>query len=370
MFSSPGNPPPVLNQAAPDASTPDANSAAPPTRRSRWLSYAASRLTLFAGLGTLIGFLGSVWWPFDLAAHFRIQYVVALSMAAVLLIVLRRRLVAAMVMTLAFVNLGSALAPVWPMHQAPASTSQATQHVGRLKLLHFNVNTANTRYREVAEFMDASETDIIFLQEVNGRWMEAVQRCLNRYTLVHATPRSDNFGIAMFARRAGSAVVEVTSVQSIDVGEAGVPAIEATVGCGQQRVQILSLHTLPPVTPGYAARRDAQLRAAAAWASQHTIPAIVIGDLNATPWSAAFTPLLDEGALLNSMRGHSRDFGRSWPAHRGPIGWLLRIPIDHCLHTRHWRTVQRRLGPALGSDHRPLLVELQMLGQSIATVAD
>lgn len=80
--------------------------------------------------------------------------------------------------------------------------------------------------------------------------------------------------------------------------------------------------------------------------------AIVLGDLNATPWSHAFRALLEDGELVSSQRGHG--IQGSW--RREP--WPLSLPIDHCLHAPSLVTLERHLGPFLGSDHRPLHVAL------------
>ena len=79
---------------------------------------------------------------------------------------------------------------------------------------------------------------------------------------------------------------------------------------------------------------------------------IVIGDLNLTPWSPRFRALLDDGGLGDSRVG----FGHhaTWPV------WfpLLLIPIDHVLADPEIKVYRREVGPAVGSDHYPVLVEL------------
>jgi endonuclease/exonuclease/phosphatase (EEP) superfamily protein YafD len=90
----------------------------------------------------------------------------------------------------------------------------------------------------------------------------------------------------------------------------------------------------------------------------------VVGDLNVTPWNAAFRHLQRDGGLVSSQHG----FGLqpTWPTAASLAPWPpvpglpapLRVPIDHLLHTPDLVAVDRRLGPSLGSTHRALEVEL------------
>jgi len=41
------------------------------------------------------------------------------------------------------------------------------------------------------------------------------------------------------------------------------------------------------------------------------------------------------------------------------FGWLM-IPIDHCLVSRGIRVVKAQAGERIGSDHLPLIVELEI----------
>ena len=85
-----------------------------------------------------------------------------------------------------------------------------------------------------------------------------------------------------------------------------------------------------------------------------TEPVIVIGDLNATPWSEGFRLLAGPADLANSQEGFG--YAASWPARLPPFG---RIPIDHALHSRDLTVTDRELGPGTAaSDHRPLRVTL------------
>lgn len=79
----------------------------------------------------------------------------------------------------------------------------------------------------------------------------------------------------------------------------------------------------------------------------------MVGDFNATPWSYPFRRLMASTDLSNSALGFGLDL--SYPADGNP---LVRVPIDHLLFSDGLAVVDRRLGPAMGSDHFPLTVDL------------
>src|SRR5690606_7139996 len=116
-------------------------------------------------------------------------------------------------------------------------------------------------------------------------------------------------------------------------------------------IAVLGTHPLAPTTSERSALRNAQLEFAADWSNEQNGPHVVTGDFNATPWSHPFRRLLADTGLVNSQKG----FGvqASFPADRL---WLVRVPIDHLVHSPEFEVVDRRLGPLLGSDHMPLVV--------------
>ena len=91
----------------------------------------------------------------------------------------------------------------------------------------------------------------------------------------------------------------------------------------------------------------------AIWANRHqknNVPAIILGDLNATPWCVPFRHMIESANLTNAMdgRGFAGTFHAKWPG-------FLRIPIDHVLHTKELRVLRHVVGDdGLGSDHLPV----------------
>jgi endonuclease/exonuclease/phosphatase (EEP) superfamily protein YafD len=119
---------------------------------------------------------------------------------------------------------------------------------------------------------------------------------------------------------------------------------------------LLGVHLHWPMTPGEARIRNRQLTRVAAIANATSGPLVVAGDFNVTPWSPHFRRVLATSGLRDCALGQG--LGASWPA---PATWLG-IRIDHCLASAHWRVLDARVGPHLGSDHRPIIVELALEG--------
>jgi len=297
--------------------------------------------TVVIGVLELLGMLGELHWRLDLLAHFRVQALLGLLVLAGVAAAARIWRWAGIAGGLVAVNLVMFAPYLGPL---PAASGP------RLALLHFNVLSSNARYDEVVAWIAGSAADVVFVQEVDPRWA-GVLAAVPGYRLLDAVPRTDNFGLAVLVRGG----IPGEAVRAAPVR--GLPVFMVTMQHAGRELAILSVHTLPPMTADYAATRDEQLIAAAAWAREQQAAGrapVVIGDLNATPFSAAMAPLADVAFLRDGLRGGLRVFVGTWPA----WPWPLRIAIDHCWHADTLVMVDRVVGPDLGSDHRPLGVSL------------
>jgi endonuclease/exonuclease/phosphatase (EEP) superfamily protein YafD len=304
-------------------------------------------LVMFAAvLPSIAGLIGRWGWLLDLCNHFRFQYAILLTATTLGLLLLRSWRMALLSLTGLLLNLAFVL-PLYlgsPGNAAPGPT---------LVVMHFNVNTANTDRAGVAAEINRHAPDLLFVQEVNPDWLDALDAALVDYERLVAEPRTDNFGIACYGRidRLG----DVTEARAYDItdGVSQIPTIEIAFEYDGRVVRVLSIHPLPPVSVDYAAVRNAVLDAAGEWSAKQSGPHLIVGDFNATPWSTAFRDMQAAGDLFNSQIG----FGRAptWPAGLGSLGM---IPIDHLLHSGDFVTVERLVGDANGSDHAPLIVEL------------
>lgn len=292
-----------------------------------------------AGAGaaaTAAGFFGGAWWIFDLVAHFRLQLLGGLLVCAAIL-ASWRWWAAAGAAGFGLMN-AIVIAPLWLGEPAPADPESPT-----LELTLFNVHVSNPAIAELAAYLAATDSDVIAALEVDRDLLPALEAALPGYRAI-AEPRPDSFGVAVFSRLPGEGRV-------IELIPGGLPAIELVVTVGGRPIDLLVVHPLPPVGRDNTARRDRLLEAAGRWVDGRDNPAVVIGDLNATPFSSAFRQLRGD-RLVSSQRGFG--YQATW----SPPLPLLSVPIDHCLHDPRLTTIERRVGPALGSDHRPLHVSL------------
>lgn len=285
---------------------------------------------------TLAGFLGAIWWGFDLVSHFRVQYIALLVPVLALLVGVRWRRTAA----LAGVVLVANLALVVPLYLGQPIEADGP---GTIEILSFNVTASNPERASVLDYLSASGADIIFLHESSTDWEDALGRSDLPYRMVSAREPGSVFGT--LALVGDNAVANM-----IPLGDFGQLSIEVVTELDGTEIKVLGTHPLSPVTPARAAARDEQLRIIGEWAALQDVPVIVTGDFNASTWSRGFALVTGEANLINSQRG----FGvqASWPA-----GYpLFGIPIDHLVHSRELTTVDRYLGESFGSDHFSLFV--------------
>jgi len=312
------------------------------TRRSVSLNGFLEIGSTLCGVVTLTGFFGKLWWLLELTSHFPFHLAIASLFFTGIWTLKRCWRWAIFSGVVAAINTTLVLALFWGLNQPAPATGQ------RLRLVAVNVHTANPHTELVLSFLQKADADVVLLMEVNMPWMDALGSLSNRYPEIIGEARSDNFGIALLNR------VPSTNSTVVYLGEAEVPSVRTTLFINGQTVTLLGTHPLPPGSAEYARLRNDQLHSIAATVRESSGPTIVVGDLNATPWSPYFRELLHVGGLRNTSQGRGV-FG-SWPAGL-PVG---RIPLDHCLISPSLQVIDKQLGPKVGSDHLPIVIDLQI----------
>ena len=298
---------------------------------------------LLVAVISLAAFAGRwVWW-LDVLANFRAQYVVSLAVLGLVIAVSRWRRTGLAILGVALLNL-LFVAPLYV-----GSPGDPVAGSPDLRVMSFNLLSTNESYSNVIEYIESAEPDVVLLHEASRPWEVAVASAELDYEVIRGRSENLIFGTLVLAQDS----VEAVSYGFAE-GAARAIALEYQPDGWPVPVKILSSHPLAPSTAERARLRDAQLAFAAEWAAEQEGAFLVVGDLNASPWSWTFGRLTDDGNLRNSQIG----FGLQ-PSFSANSVLPLRVPIDHLLHSEELRVRDRRLGPALGSDHFPLIVDLE-----------
>jgi endonuclease/exonuclease/phosphatase (EEP) superfamily protein YafD len=292
-------------------------------------------------LPSWLGLLGGWSWILDLFAHFRWQYLfVSVIVLGIATWRRARWIIAAAGLTLLLNGLLIG-AQAWRW-QLQGGSPAAGSGPG-LSVVALNVLRINSRKQDVLAYLRAADADVIVLLEVDQSWMQALQPLQASHPHQLARLRNDNFGIALFSR------IALADSGTPALGEAGLPSIVATLRYQERELVLIGTHPPPPVGARLSGLRDQQLRALAARVEAESRPVLLVGDLNATPWSHGVRRLTS-GRL--AFRG-SRPWVPTWRA-----GSVLAVPIDHALCTAPLVITAHEVGPDVGSDHRPVAIRI------------
>jgi len=322
---------------------------APPRHRiAPALRVAAHVLVAVFLLSTAISFAGSWHWYADLFAHFRVQYLLGFAVGSILLFC-RRMWTTGVFALLGFGVNGVAILPqlsTTPAHQAaPASAP-------KLRCVSFNLLQGNERFDAVEQFVRQCDADVLVFQEVTPELGEILKRTVDIYPTQRIGGRKDSKGYALLTR------LPAANLRFEPLpGQKQIGAIAAEIETPAGIFTIFGIHSHKPTS----AKGAISQRAYFDWLAKrsHEIradgrPFIMMGDFNATPWSVPFQAFASQSELLDTSRGVV--FGATWSFYLPQ-----RLTIDHGFVSPEWRLLRREVGPALGSDHRPLILDLALV---------
>jgi endonuclease/exonuclease/phosphatase (EEP) superfamily protein YafD len=296
-------------------------------------------------VASIAAFFGRYVWWLDVLANFRVQFLIALLVLGTVLALSRFRRWGWGILIAAGIN----LAVVAPLYLG--SPGEASLDAPSIRVMSFNLLSTNDQYGDVVDYIRETDPDVVFLHEASLPWETAMESSGLGYEVTKSRSQDLIFGTLVLTKTSAG-------VLTFGFSETEPRAVEVTtvVDGWNIPIKILASHPLAPTNAERASLRDAQLMFAADWASEQSGPYMAVGDFNATTWSWPFRNLLATGGLRNSQVG----FGvqPSFAANSNP---LFRVPIDHLVHSDALLVRQRRLGPPLGSDHFPLLVDLELV---------
>jgi endonuclease/exonuclease/phosphatase (EEP) superfamily protein YafD len=293
--------------------------------------------SLLLAVASLAAYFGRLSWLLDNLASFRPQMTAGLALATLFLFVSRWPRTATVVGVVMLINIATLL----PLFIAsPAATGES-----EVRILSFNLLSDNENFDEVIEYIGQTQPDLVILHEASLPWEEAIAEAGLGYEITITKHDNDIFGSLVLAPPGAR-------VESFGFRIADPRAVEIRMPAG---LTVLAIHPLSPSTKRRAGLRDQQLEFAGEWVTQQPMPVVVVGDFNAGPFNYPYRRLRAATGLKDSIRGYGLE--NSYPVAAPSI---LRVSIDHLLYSEGIAILGRTLGPALGSDHFPLLIDLSL----------
>lgn len=295
-----------------------------------------------AAVGLLMGFFGDRGYLLDQCSHFKLQFLPVLLWSTVLCLGRARKLLPAFaVLTLLCT---AALVQRYVPSPIPPASGRSTS----LKIMTANMQSINSNKPEkTIALIESAQPDIISLQELGDFQAAAFEEKLKNYPHRHLL---GSHGLSC----EGVGIMSRFPILRSEVCQFGLnfPALATDVQTPGGVVTVIVAHPWPPSNEVMWRGQHVWVEGAIGIVKKTKNPVILAGDLNSTQWGTVFRDLMEGTGLIDTSQGYG--IQPTWPAmfHYG-------IALDHVLVSSQFRTRSHILGPDIGSDHLPVIVELE-----------
>ena len=256
----------------------------------------------------------------------------------------------------------------WRLNLGSSNAAAATPGA-QIRVMTFNAQNGYTLTRAIWEILGNVAPDIAAFQECSREMFTQMEELPEWH--VH-----QNGGLC-FASRFPIDTVFVMDRGSLEsIGGSGM-VTRYVLSTPRGPLQVTNVHLdtprqgLEPITSGRFSIglrklrektlvRDIESRRARRWVEDGPPPRIVLGDFNLPVESVIYQRYWSD--LGNAFNEVGRGFGRT-----RLNGWI-KARIDHVLHSSDLTPIRAFVGPELGSDHRPMIADLQW-SQSDTSIA-
>lgn len=224
-----------------------------------------------------------------------------------------------------------------------------------LRVATSNVLYGNKHPELLLNWAKEEKLDVVGLEEVTDSYMQSLKADKTypyKYFRIPDKAFSPRLGIGM-----GILSKYPLSNTSVVQLKDEPPILVTDVQWNEKTITFTVVHPVPPYNAQWAGNRNDLLKVASITSNARNNPVVLVGDFNATPWSA--------GVKIVEKQGLSRAETPlpTWPAKFSmpfPMFLTTVIPIDHIMISPHWNVVSSQRGDFVGSDHLPVVAELQL----------
>ena len=255
------------------------------------------------------------------------------------------------------------IAPYTPMAPKQARSARrgeigsAADTADSIRVVVSNVLMENRQYDRWIRTIREAEPDVLIALEVDQRWAEQLAPLSEDYPHRVEQIQDNYYGMLFYSK------LPIENHEIRFLVEDDIPSIDARVRVPSGRsIRVIGVHPRPPepIRDVHSTARDAELVLWGRELREETSPVIIGGDLNDVAWSRTTRLFLKTGQLLDPRRG--RGFFNTFHADH----WYMRFPLDHVFHSNHFTIRRLERLPNVGSDHFPMLIELQCGGETQA----
>ncbi|MDA3927196.1 MAG: endonuclease/exonuclease/phosphatase family protein [Kiritimatiellae bacterium] len=308
------------------------------------MKFIAGCIDAAATVGVLVtaaGLLGKTHWFMELMVNFKLPLAICFLGYTIYKLTCRNYKIAALSLIPFLINaIPPALLLIPQQHQTAPINPTA------LRILQANILSSNQNSDALLELIEECDPDIIVLQEINRRWVEKLNILRLKYPVSATFPRADNFGAGIFCKQT-NATAKILFLSDRD--QLPLSRIELTLN--NKTVTITGAHPLAPLSKYLWKWRNLYTKELAEQLTNIEGPQILTGDLNTTPWANNYKSFVKKSGLLDSSQG--RGALSTWPVYQP----FVRLPLDHCFHSKDVIIKSRKRGPNIGSDHFPLIID-------------
>ncbi|MDQ7027161.1 MAG: endonuclease/exonuclease/phosphatase family protein [Anaerolineae bacterium] len=324
-----------------------------PSLLRRWLTSLLFLYALVLVIYLLLRWIVQANWSLLLLGH-TIAFYLFLPVIAGLVIamLLRARRLAGFYWLLTIIGL------VWFVPRMMPPLSEPQQNGTSLKIISFNMFPENQRLDDVTTWLLAQDADVIGLQEIG------VDLPLLADEYPYFVSQDVVNGQALFSR------YPIQMTETVQLGD--IPQQRHLLNINGLPVVLYNLHLYMPLNEDESqtlflrydeSRRNRQINELLTFIAGENQPTIVMGDFNMSEFSPIYGRL--NARLHDAYRVTSWGLGQTWPGGASEeLGdnFPPLFRLDYVWYTDGIQALEAQVGSRLGSDHLPLIVNLDIRG--------
>jgi len=286
--------------------------------------------------------LAKFWWPFELATHFQIQYLVAFTILFIIFFLQKKYGSTGIALLFALV----ALSNVTPYLSLTHPVSAEDDASASLRVMFFNIKETNTNALKIVQTIKNENPDVLILAESYYLYPQITELLAEKYpyTKIITSPSLKSFDLSYFSKQDLQFKEHYLTSEKL-------PVIEFELIQEGEPLHIFGVHTRNPIGSYSFHGRNDELQELVAIIPRSS--AIVMGDFNSTIWS----PYLGDFAASANL--HDARLGKGLlPSWNSVLPNPFRIPIDQAFTSHNLTVSSLHTASPSGSDHLPIIIDI------------